>query len=124
MDASLTTLVLGASENPERYSHMAIVQLRQENYPVYAVGSRPGQVLDVPIETQLSPTWTIDTVTLYLNNTLQQAYYQTILSLRPRRIIFNPGTENPDFSAMARAAGIITQDACTLVLLRTGQYHR
>ncbi|MFM7645913.1 MAG: CoA-binding protein [Sphingomonadales bacterium] len=123
MSAGLTTLVLGASENPDRYSYMAIVQLRKEDHPVVAVGGRPGQVLDVPIVTALSTAWTIDTVTLYLNSTLQQAYYDKILSLRPRRIIFNPGTENLEFATKAREAGIITQDACTLVLLRTGQYH-
>jgi predicted CoA-binding protein len=118
----LTTLVLGASENPERYSHLAIVQLRKENHAVYAVGRRSGQVLDVPIQTTLAPDWKIDTVTLYLNPQQQREYYEAILSLRPRRVIFNPGTENEDFAGRVRAAGMVAQEACTLVLLRTGQY--
>lgn len=122
MTATLTTLVLGASENPERYSHLAIVQLRKENHSVYAVGRRSGQVLDVPIQTTLAPDWRIDTVTLYLNPQQQRDYYEAILSLRPRRIIFNPGTENEEFADRVRSAGIVAQEACTLVLLRTGQY--
>ena len=75
----------------------------------------------MPIVTDITPDWTIDTVTLYLNPALQQAYYEAILALHPRRIIFNPGTENPVLEVKARSAGIITQEACTLVLLQTGQ---
>lgn len=123
MPIPLHTLVLGASENPERYSHMAIVQLRKEGHPVHAVGKKSGSVLDVTIERAIALDWNIDTVTLYLNPLLQKEYYETILSLRPRRIIFNPGTENTELTSIAQAAGILVQEACTLVLLRTGQYH-
>ncbi len=123
MPIPLHTLVLGASENPERYSHMAIVQLRKEGHPVHAVGKKSGSVLDVTIERAIALDWNIDTVTLYLNPLLQKEYYETILSLRPRRIIFNPGTENTELASIAQAAGILVQEACTLVLLRTGQYH-
>jgi predicted CoA-binding protein len=123
MPTPLATLVLGASENAERYSYLAVVSLRKQHHPVYAVGKKSGQIQDVPIMSTISLDWTIDTVTLYLNPTLQQAYYDTIFALRPRRIIFNPGTENPAFAKRARLAGIVTQEACTLVLLQTGQYH-
>lgn len=123
MSAAITTLVIGASENPERYSYRAVLALREREYPVYAVGKKTGQVLDVAIVTELSTQWKIDTATLYLNPVQQEKFYESILSLQPRRIIFNPGTENPTFEKMARAAGIVTQEACTLVLLHTGQYH-
>lgn len=123
MSALLPTLVLGASENPERYSYRAVVMLSNHHHPVMAVGKRSGNIQDVAIVTEFSSHWAIDTITLYLNATHQQEYYERILSLRPRRIIFNPGTENPDLEEKARKAGIITQEACTLVLLQTGQYH-
>jgi len=123
MSAAITTLVIGASENPERYSYRAVLALRERECPVYAVGKKTGQVLDVAIVTELSTQWKIDTATLYLNPVQQEKFYESILSLQPRRIIFNPGTENPTFEKMARAAGIVTQEACTLVLLHTGQYH-
>jgi predicted CoA-binding protein len=97
--------------------------LRNHHHPVYAVGRKSGQIQDVPIVTAISSDWAIDTVTLYLNPDHQQAYYDSIIALRPRRLIFNPGTENPLFEEKARQAGIITQEACTLVLLQTGQYH-
>lgn len=123
MPNELVTLVLGASEKTERYSHLAVVSLRNHHHPVYAVGRKSGQIQDVPIVTAISLDWTIDTVTLYLNPDQQQAYYDSIIALRPRRLIFNPGTENPLFEEKARQAGIVTQEACTLVLLQTGQYH-
>ena len=123
MSSKISTLVLGASENAERYSYLAIVALRKKEHPVWAVGKKAGQVLDVPIHTTLSTTLTIDTITLYLNPAHQEAYYESIVALRPRRIIFNPGTENPVLATLANQLGIITQEACTLVLLQTGQYH-
>ena len=123
MSDVLPTLVIGASENPERYSYRAILALRERDYSVCAVGKKAGQVQDVAIATELSANWKIDTVTLYLNPQQQTNYYDAILSLRPRRIIFNPGTENPVLEKMAQSAGIVTQEACTLVLLHTGQYH-
>jgi predicted CoA-binding protein len=123
MPVALPTLVLGASENTERYSHRAVIALRKNDHPVYAVGKKSGQIGDVQIVTALSSDWIVDTITLYLNPFFQQAYYESILSLRPRRLIFNPGTENPDLEEKARRVGIVTQEACTLVLLQTGQYH-
>ncbi len=117
-----TTLVLGASVNPARYSHMAITRLRQEGYPVVAIGKRSGDVSGVPLETVTREIKDLDTVTLYLNPVNQQQYYQFILDQKPKRIIFNPGAENEELSSLAASAGIEPMNACTLVLLSTGQY--
>ncbi|MFL5746685.1 MAG: CoA-binding protein [Niastella sp.] len=119
---SKKTMVLGASANPARYSFLAINSLRKHQHPVVALGRRMGKVLDVDITTEKDPQDTVDTVTLYLNPANQKEYYDYILSLRPKRIIFNPGTENPELSELAKANGIQPMEACTLVLLSTGQY--
>lgn len=116
------TLVLGASDNPSRYSFMAINMLRQQHHSVQAIGRKQATVSDVPIETEKRPLENIHTVTLYLNPDHQKDYEAYILSLKPQRIIFNPGTENPAFEIKANQAGIQTIEACTLVLLSTGQY--
>jgi len=116
------TLVLGASENPARYSYLAINSLRRHQHPVAAIGRRKGKVLDVEIATDKKPMDTVDTVTLYLNPMNQKEYYDYILSLRPKRIIFNPGTENTELYDLAKNNGIQPLEACTLVLLSTGQY--
>lgn len=116
------TLVLGASENTARYSNLAIRSLRKHEYPVVAIGRREGTVGDTPIITAQTPINDIDTVTLYLNPTNQKPYYNYILSLRPRRLIFNPGTENEELNELAITNGIVPLEACTLVLLSTGQY--
>jgi len=116
------TLVIGASENEERYSNMAIKLLAKYNHDVLAIGTRKGQVGNVVIETEQKVFDDVDTVTLYINPTLQKQYYNYILGLNPKRILFNPGTENIEFKNLAEAQGITTEDACTLVLLRLGQY--
>ena len=116
------TLVLGASENPARYSYLAIKKLNAYAHPVVAIGKRKGKVDKTAIETDLQYFDDIDTVTLYLNPANQKAYYDYIFSLHPRRIIFNPGAENEELHDLALQKGIIPQEACTLVLLSTGQY--
>jgi uncharacterized protein len=116
------TLVLGASENPARYSFLAVNKLTNHQHPVVAIGKRPGHVGDVTIETEKKNFDDIDTVTLYLNPMHQQEYYDYILSLNPKRIIFNPGTENDELYELAQQKGIKVQEACTLVLLGTGKY--
>jgi predicted CoA-binding protein len=116
------TLVLGASENPSRYSFLAINSLRKHQHPVAAIGRRKGRVLDVDITTDKKPIEPVDTITLYLNPLNQKEYYDYILSLRPKRIIFNPGTENRELYDLAKNNGIQPLEACTLVLLSTGQY--
>lgn len=116
------TLVLGASENPSRYSNLAIHRLRSKGHEVVAIGKKKGQVLDVEIITEQPEMDDIDTVTLYVNPTNQQPYIDYILSLKPKRIIFNPGTENVQLEALAEEQGIKPVEACTLVMLGTGQY--
>lgn len=116
------TLVLGASQNPARYSYLAINKLRSHQHPVVAIGRKKGKVLDVEIDTEKKPMDTVDTVTLYLNSTHQKEYYDYILSLQPKRIIFNPGAENDELYNLAKTNGIQPMEACTLVLLSTGQY--
>ncbi|MGN6567589.1 MAG: CoA-binding protein [Flavipsychrobacter sp.] len=116
------TLVLGASENPSRYSNMAIKRLRQHDQQVVAIGNKEGKVDDVAIVKEHPQMEDVDTVTLYLNPSNQKPYYDYILSLKPRRIIFNPGTENEELERMAIQKGINVLEACTLVMLGTGQY--
>lgn len=116
------TLVLGASDNPSRYSYLAIQRLRSHGHPVVAIGRKHTQVADVPVTVQPVQEKEIDTVTLYLNPSHQQEYYDYILSLAPKRIIFNPGTENPELDKLAQQKGIKTLEACTLVMLSTNQY--
>ena len=116
------TLVLGASSNPARYSFLAIQQLRSKGHDVVGIGLKKGKVSDVEIDTEKIPINNLDTVTLYLNANNQKAYYEYILSQNPQRIIFNPGAENDELASLAKERGIIHQEACTLVLLSTGQY--
>ena len=116
------TLVLGASDNPSRYSYLAIERLRKHGHPVVAVGRKQTKVADVIIDKEQTPHNGIDTVTLYLNPLHQQEYYDYILSLNPKRIIFNPGAENDELQALAKEKGIQTLEACTLVMLSTNQY--
>ena len=116
------TLVLGASSNPGRYSFLAVNKLISKNHPVVGIGRRKSKAGDVEIITEQVPMNDIDTVTLYLNPQNQKAYYDYILSLHPKRIIFNPGAENNELKELASAKGIETMEACTLVLLSTGQY--
>lgn len=116
------TLVLGASLKPSRYSHTAILRLRAHRHPAVAIGLRLGLVGDVTIETSLVPFENIDTVTLYLGPKNQPAFYEYIVSLKPQRVIFNPGTENPDLYQLLQENSIGVEVACSLVLLATNQY--
>lgn len=116
------TLVLGASPNPERYSYLAVHKLLAHHHPVVALGNRAGTIGTVNIETSPKAFDNIDTVTLYLNPYRQKPYYDYILSLHPKRIIFNPGTENDELADLAEQHGIEAIEACTLVMLQTRQY--
>jgi predicted CoA-binding protein len=122
MNESKKTLVLGASDNPSRYSYLAVNRLRSHGHPVVAIGKKKTMVADVPIEKEKKDWNDVDTVTLYLNPTHQQQYYDYILSLKPKRIIFNPGAENDELATLAVKNGITPIEACTLVLLSTNQY--
>ncbi|CAN5616684.1 CoA-binding protein [soil metagenome] len=116
------TLVLGASENKSRYSNLATNNLVSKGHEVVAIGKKQGHINGVEIETEKLPLTGVDTVTLYLNPTNQKQYYDYILSLQPKRVIFNPGAENEELEELLKAKGIKSQEACTLVLLSTGQY--
>ena len=116
------TLVLGASDNPSRYSYLAVNRLRSHGHPVVAIGKKNTLVADVPIEMEKKQWDNIDTITLYLNPAHQREYYDYILSLKPRRLIFNPGAENDELAGLAANNGIKPIEACTLVLLSTNQY--
>ncbi len=116
------TLVLGASENPARYSYLAINRLTANNHPVIAIGRKNGKAGNTEIITDHPLMNDVDTVTLYLNEPHQKEYYDYIFSLNPKRIIFNPGAENDELAQLAAVKGIKTMEACTLVLLSTGQY--
>ncbi len=120
--ASKKTVVIGASPNPERYAYLATQRLRRAGHEVVAVGLRPGRVADVELRTDRPALTDVDTVTLYVGPHNQPAWRDYILSLRPRRIIFNPGTENASLDRDARALGIETEEACTLVMLASGTY--
>ena len=116
------TVVIGASDNPERYAYKAVNMLTQHGHEVVAIGLRSGKINDIEINNQKIAVADVDTVTMYVGPQNQAAWYDYILSLKPNRIIFNPGTENPAFEKMAHEKGIETTEACTLVLLSTNQY--
>ncbi len=116
------TLVLGASDNPSRYSYLAVQRLRKYQHPVVAIGKKHSFVADVEIDIEKKLWEDVDTVTLYLNPLHQKEYYDYILSLKPKRIIFNPGAENDELVELAAGNGIATKEACTLVMLSTNQY--
>lgn len=119
---NMKTVVLGASTHPGRYSFLAVNLLRRHKHEVIAVGRDTGTIGDVTIVPTFPEGEGIDTVTMYLNPLHQKGYYNAILAAKPRRIIFNPGAENEELIALANANGIKTEEACTLVLLNTGQY--
>ena len=115
------TLVVGASPKPSRYSYEAVTRLRHHSHPVYAYGLREAEVLGVSIS-NVWPKEEFDTVTLYLNPRRQEEYMDRIVELKPNRVIFNPGTENPEFQKRLIKAGIDVEVACTLVMLSLGNY--
>ena len=116
------TLVLGASENPKRYSNIAIKRLKSIDIEVKAIGRRKGIVEGVTIETKLIEFEDIHTITLYLSAKNQPEFYKYIIGLKPKRILFNPGTENPYFEQLLTKNSIVFERACTLVLISIGAY--
>ncbi|TYC17067.1 CoA-binding protein [Bizionia gelidisalsuginis] len=119
---SKKTLVIGASLKPIRYSNMAIQKLTNYKHETVAIGLRGGDINGVSIDVDLKDYKNIDTVTLYLNPNRQEDYYRYIIGLNPKRVIFNPGTENPEFYDLLKRNNIDVEIACTLVLLSTHQY--
>jgi uncharacterized protein len=116
------TLVLGASNKPDRYAYKAITMLAEKGHSVIAIGQNSGEVAGVTIRTKNIPLSGINTVSLYLNPIRQREYYNYIIENKPKRVIFNPGTENPEFFQLLDLNKIKTEIACTLVLLATNQY--
>ncbi|MEM7186191.1 MAG: CoA-binding protein [Bacteroidota bacterium] len=116
------TLVVGASSNPSRYSNIAMHRLVAKGHPVVAIGAREGEVAGVSFSAEKKHFPAVDTVTIYIGVKRQPDYYDYLISLRPKRVIFNPGTENPEFYELLRQHEIEVEVACTLVLLSTDQY--
>ncbi|MDD3432011.1 MAG: CoA-binding protein [Bacteroidales bacterium] len=121
-NAKNKTLIIGASTNPERYAYKAAEQLLAHKHDIYLLGNRPGELFGKEISIRQQSYPDVDTVTLYLSAKNQVDYYDYILSLKPSRVIFNPGTENPELQSMLQKASVEYQEACTLVLLATGQF--
>ncbi|MFT5254060.1 MAG: putative CoA-binding protein [Flavobacteriales bacterium] len=116
------TLVLGASTKSDRYAFKAITMLVDKGHSVLAIGQNSGEVAGIKIQTKAIPLKNIDSITLYLNPLRQRDYYNYIIEARPKRVIFNPGTENPEFYQLLELNNIKAEVACTLVLLSTNQY--
>jgi uncharacterized protein len=116
------TIVLGATPNPERYAYRATSRLKAHGHEVIPMGIRKGEIEGIKIENATPQYEGVDTVTLYLNPDLQKPYYDYIFSLKPKRIIFNPGTENFELIRLAKERGIETELGCTLVMLSIGNY--
>ncbi|MDE3741372.1 CoA-binding protein [Maribacter polysaccharolyticus] len=116
------TLVFGASLKPDRYSNLAIERLVGKKIATQAYGIQVGVIHGVQIKTNLNDFQNIHTITLYLNAKRQKEYYNDIINLRPKRVIFNPGTENPEFYGLLEKNGIEVTVACTLVLLAIDKY--
>lgn len=117
-------MIIGATTNPARYAYLAARMLKEYNHEIVPVGIRVGtvfgeEILDILQKPEIED---VDTVTLYIGPQRQPAYYDYILGLKPKRIIFNPGTENDEFIKRAQAEGVETLEACTLVMLRSHQY--
>lgn len=122
MKCDRTTLVVGASLNPDRYSNRAVLSLRQNAIQTFAFGLRSGVIADVRVEEQIPAGEDIHTVTMYVGKARQPQYYQAIINLKPSRVIFNPGAENLEFATMLTKVGIEPVEACTLVMLSVGTY--
>ncbi len=118
----MKTLIIGASTNPERYAFKAANSLLAHSHEIVLVGQKEGEIQGHKIHANYPDFEDIDTITMYVGVKNQPVLYDYILKQKPRRIIFNPGTENHEFEAMAQAKGIETEEACTLVLLAIGQY--
>jgi predicted CoA-binding protein len=117
-----TTLVIGASEKVVRYSNICVRSLQDHNIPTFAIGSRLGAINHTSILTGFPQMPEIHTVTLYINPEVQKEYYNYIFQLQPKRVIFNPGTTNPDFSASLREKGIEVINDCTIIMLRNKEF--
>jgi hypothetical protein len=116
------TVVIGASPNADRYSFKATVSLQNHKHTVYPIGIKKGNINGLEIINSKPALLEIDTITLYIGPENQPQWYDYIIALKPKRLIFNPGTENPELIAIAKTNGIESEIACTLVLLSINQY--
>ena len=122
METPKKTLIIGASEHSNRYSYVAANRLVAHGHPVIPIGLKPGRVAGMNIITDHPAISDIHTVTMYINPKHQSQYYDYLLLLKPKRVIFNPGTENEELEEILKSNGIPAIEACTLVMLSTGQY--
>lgn len=122
MSESKKTVIIGASDNSNRYSYIAANRLVAHGHEVVPIGIKKGRVAGLDIITDHPALEQVDTITMYINPQRQPAYYDYILSLHPKRVIFNPGTENDELEEMLQQQGVQTMEACTLVMLSTGQF--
>jgi hypothetical protein len=116
------TLILGATPNPSRYAYLAANKLVAHGHEIINVGIKSGEVAGQPIEKPEKIHTDVDTITLYVGAANQSDLYDYIIKTNPKRIIFNPGSENPELEELAQEKGIATEEACTLVLLSTNSY--
>ena len=120
--AGKKVLVIGASDNPSRYAFKAVNMLNDYGHDVYPLGIRKGSINGIQIDTDATSHDHVDTVTLYVSPTIQDRWKDYIITTKPKRVIFNPGTENPEFEKTLQNNGIETEQACTLVLLQLNQF--
>ncbi len=118
----MKTLVIGASDKPERYAYKALHLLQSKHHEVKAIAKREMTISEVTVHKEKMAFEDIHTVTLYISAKFQPEYYDYILKLNPERVIFNPGTENPELAKKLMQNGIKYENACTLVMLHTNQY--
>jgi predicted CoA-binding protein len=117
------TVVLGASPKAERYSNKAVRLLTKKGYQVIPVHPLASTIEDLAVVRRLADiSGPVHTLTVYVSKEISSALEQDLIQLKPERVIFNPGSENPDLSVELNSHGIPTQEACTLVLLNNGQY--
>jgi len=116
------TVIIGASTNSTRYAFQAVLDLNKKGFEVFPIGIKPGEIEGIEIITSQPIIKQVHTVSIYLNSTKQKQLYNYILGMKPKRIIFNPGSENAELAQLAYEQKIQVEHACTLVLLRTNLY--
>lgn len=114
--------MLGASPNPDRYSNKAVRRLISNNYEVVAIGIRKGLIGDIPIITGQPALDNVHTVLIYLSPSHQSEIFDYVLSLRPKRVVFNPGTESPEFEEMLASYNIKVVRDCSLVMMASNRF--
>ena len=123
MSTNKKTLVIGASTKPERFSNKAVKVLRRNKYDVYAFGMREGEIADIEIQTDFpDESDGIHTVAMYIAAHRQEEFYQKIIDLKPKRVIFNPGTENHEFKKLLKKNKIAFTEFCLLIMLNQGMF--